>query len=100
MSKIGVPMLRDLQPCRYPHPVVFCDVVKKAHQGGCAARPAYDSAVQSDRHHLGRYLSLGVENVKAILQICKKLVAATKALCVDETHIIGVEGVRYDQVGP
>src|SRR5882672_959071 len=93
MRKIGVPMLRDLQPRRHPYLLVTRDVIKEPHQRRRAAWTANHAAMQADRHHLGRRLAFGIEYVEAVLEIGEELIAAAEPLRVDEAHVIGIETV-------
>src|SRR6202158_2886037 len=97
MREIGVPVLRDLQPRRYPDPLMIHDVVEKPHQRRRAPGTSDDAAVQAHRHHLGRGLAFGVKNVKTVLHIRAKLVAAAEPLRVDKAHVVGIEAVGNNQ---
>src|SRR5258708_35830899 len=86
VRQISVPVLRDLQPRRYPDLFMGHDVVEKPHQRRSTARPADDAAMQAHRHHLWRGFALRIQHVKTVLEIGEKLVAAAKTLRVDKTH--------------
>src|ERR1700730_11468986 len=100
MGKIFVPVLSDLQPRRHPDALMLHDIVEKPHQRGRAPGTSGDAAVQAHRHHLGRGLAFGVQHVETVLQIREKLIAAAKSLRVDKTHVVGIETVANNQMGP
>src|SRR5260370_13895441 len=83
MGEVGVPVLRDLQPGRHPHPLMLQDVVEKPQQRGRAAGTSDHAAMQADRHHLGRSLAFGIKHVETILTISAELIPAAKTLRVD-----------------
>src|SRR5216684_8911006 len=100
IRKIGVPMLRDLQPCRHPDSLMTHDVIKKPPERRRAARTADHAAMQAYRHHLRRRLAFGIEHVEAVLEIGEELIAAAEPLRVDEAHVVGIETVGNNQMRP
>src|ERR1700704_3333672 len=90
---LAMPMPRDIEPCRDPHPVARGSIVEKAHERRGASGPSDQPAMQPDRHHLGRILAFGIEHVEGILEIVEELVAAAETLRIDEPHVIGIERI-------
>ena len=95
---LAMPMLGDVEPARDPHALARGNVVEKSRQTRGASGAARKPAVQPDRHHLGRALALGVEQVEYILEIGEEVFAGVEALGIDEAHVVGVERVRNDEV--
>jgi hypothetical protein len=56
------PVACDIDASTEPYPVVALEVVEKARQRRRTPGSPDESAVQTDRHHFGRDLSLGVED--------------------------------------
>ncbi|MOA39965.1 hypothetical protein D3C78_1617880 [compost metagenome] len=54
--------------------------------------------MHADRQHLWRLCPFGVQHVEAVFQIGKELLAGVKPLWRGKAHIVGLEGIGYDQV--
>ena len=93
-----VPMSRNLEARRRPHPVEFADVIQETRQPRRPAGAAGKPAVQPDRHHLRRIGAFVVEEVERVAQIGEECFALGKALRVDEPHVVGIERVGDDEV--
>jgi len=63
-----MPMPRDIEPRRDPHPIALVNVVEKNASGGHTSGPPDQPAVQPDRHHLGRISPSAIEHVEASLR--------------------------------
>ena len=94
-----MPVARDVDAPAHPHPVVVADVVDEAGEGCGPARPAGQPAVQPHRHHPGRLRPFLVEDVEAVPEVGEELVARVEPLRGREPHVVGIEGVRDDEVG-
>lgn len=94
------PVVGDLLPGADPHLVVLLDIVKETLQRAETARTPKQSAVHPHGHHLRRGFTLGVQHVKAVFQIGIKLLRGVEPLGGGEAHVVGVEGIRHDQVRP
>src|SRR5436853_538262 len=94
----GVPMARNIDaPCD-PHPLALANMVEETNESRGTAGPPGEAAMQADRHHLGCMLAFGIEHVERVSQIDEQVVGVAKTLRIDEPHIVGVEGVRNNQV--
>src|SRR3981081_3220539 len=91
VREVGVPVLRDLQAGRHPHALMIHDVVEKSHQRSRAARAADDSAMQANRHHLGRRLAFSIQYVETVFEVGEELRAATQTLGVEQPHTRGTQ---------
>src|ERR1700683_2298331 len=98
VAVLAMPMARDIEARGNPDAVLAADVVDEPRHRCRASRPPSQAAVQADRHHLGRGLALGVEGVESVAQISEEIVAARKALRIDEAHVIGIETVGNDHM--
>ncbi|AIM20687.1 amidohydrolase [Serratia sp. SCBI] len=94
------PVVRYLLPRTDPHPFVLLDIIEKTLQRAKTPRPAQQTTVHPHRHHLRRLLALSVQHVEAVFQIGVKLLGGIKPLSGGETHVVGVQRVRNDQVRP
>src|SRR5262249_21138859 len=68
-----VPMVSDVDPATDPHAIIFFDVIQKSLERHKPAGAAQKSTVQPNRHHLRSLLSFGVQHIKRIPQIGKKM---------------------------
>ena len=77
------PMCCDLLSCRYPdisRLFLLLDVLNKVLQRFKATWPSYDSAVQSNRHHLWlTTLAFFQEHVESILEVCAQMGSGREA---------------------
>src|SRR4029453_18800308 len=92
------PMVGDVEAATKPHPFVALYIIEEASQGCRPPRTSDEATVQTDRHHFGSGFTLGIEDVEAIPQIGEELLAAIKPLVGGESHIVGVQRIRNDQV--
>ena len=69
------PVPRDVHPPADPHPVALLHVVEKTAQSGEASGPPDQTTVQSDGHHLGPRVALGVEHLEGVPQVLEELLA-------------------------
>ncbi len=93
------PVIGDLFPCGEPDPVVFREMFQGAFQCHCAPRTPNETTVQADRKHLGRTFGpLGIEHVKAILEIALKLITVRVSRLNRKAHVVAVHRVRHDQL--
>src|SRR5271166_4681735 len=97
---LAVPMPRDIDPACNPDIVAFPDIIEKTNERAGAARSSHQTAMQPDRHHLGRPFSLGVQHVQCVLEIGEELTTVAEPLRVDESHVIGVERVWNNEMRP
>ena len=92
------PMVGDVKAATEPYPFVALYIIEEAGQGCRASGTPDEATVQTDRHHFGSGFTLGIEDVEAILQVGEKLIAAIKPLVGGESHVVGVQRIRNDQV--
>src|SRR5262245_36715984 len=95
---LAMPVPCDVQSRRKPRPLARGGVIEKTCERGCASRAPDQPAVQSDGHHFRRLLAFGIERVECVLEIGKEVIAGAETLCVDETHVVGVERVGNDEM--
>ncbi len=88
-------MPRDLGASRHPHAFSSVHVRKEAVERTCAARPAHDAAVETDRHHPAALL---VELFERVDEVIVELVGRHEPVDEQELEVVGVERVRDDQV--
>jgi len=88
-----VPMLRNCIAAAYPYIIVPQNILDKSFQRLNAPRSADNAAVQTYVQHLGRKFTFGIERIKTVFEIGKKLVATIKSLRRRKTHIVAVERV-------
>src|SRR5262249_19144754 len=97
-AMLALPMARDIDPARNPHVAAWGEVIEKTNESPCPAWASNQPAMQPNRHHLGRAFALAIEHVEGVLEICKQLIPGAETLRVDETHIVGIERVRNDEM--
>ena len=92
------PVVGNLLTSADPNLVVLLHIIEETLQRAEAARAPQQAAVHPDGHHLRRAGPLGVQHVEAVFQIGVKLLGSIEPLGGGKAHIVGVEGIRYDQV--
>ena len=92
------PVVGDLLTGTDPYLVVLLDIVKETLQRAETARTPQQPAMHPHGHHLRRGFPLGVQHVKAVFQVGIKLLRGVEPLGGGKAHVVGVEGVRHDQV--
>src|SRR5690606_30313756 len=92
------PVTRYVDAAAYPDALVPLHMVQETLQAGKTPRPAHQATVQTDRHHLGRMLALGIQHVEGILEISVKVVARVEALRCSKAHVVAIQGIGYDQL--
>jgi len=77
-------------------------VMWSTRRWSAAKRPGRPTtrAWQADREHLGLGRTLGMEDVEGVAAVGEELVAGAEALWRGEPHVVRVERVRDDEVGP
>jgi Integrase core domain len=89
-----VPMARNVDASCDPHAVALRNMVEETNESGGAAGSPGEAAMQADRDHLGCMLAFGIEYIERVSQIAEEVVRAAKSLRIDESHIVGIKGVR------
>ncbi len=92
------PVPRDVHAPAHPDPVVPFDVIEKTEQSRKPAGPPQKPAMHADGEHLRVLRALGVQDIESVAQIGEELLAGIEALRGGEPHVVGVEGVRDDEV--
>src|SRR5271169_4929530 len=92
------PMLGDLASSADPHTVASRDVIEKLDEPGDPAGAAGQPVVQSQRHQLGMVGALRVHDLEAIDHVAGKIIAGRETAIFVEPVVIGLEGIRNDQV--
>ena len=93
-----VPMSSDIHPTRHPRIVKLLDIVQEPRQCRSSAWPTDQTAMQANRHHLRRGLSLLPQVIKRIFQVRVELITRVKPLRRGEAHIVHIQCVRNHQV--
>ena len=96
----GDPVPGDVHALADPDPVVPEDEVEESHQRRGTRRVARQPTVQTHREHLRGLRSLRIEDVEGIPQVGEELLPRVEALGGGEAHVVGVQGVGHDEVGP
>src|SRR6516162_4766952 len=95
-----VPMVSNVDPATDPHAIIFFDVIQKSLERHKPSGAAQKSTVHPNRHHLRSLLPFGVQHIKRIPQISKKMFSRVEPLWRGEPQVIRVQGVGYNQVRP
>src|SRR5579872_2497992 len=78
LYRIGMglrPMPRYIDAPAHPDPVMGRDVIEETAQGGKAAGPADQAAMQPDRQHFRGLRALLIEDVETVFEIGQELLA-------------------------
>src|SRR5699024_1566822 len=94
----GAPMAGDLFTLADPDLVVGLDIIHESGQRGGTCRMTGQAAMQADRHHLRLGLAFFVQEVERVLHVSEILIAGIEALYLDIAHIVGIQGVRDNQL--
>src|SRR6516164_10069722 len=92
------PMLGDLASGADPHTVAGGDVIEKLDETGDPSGAAGQPVVQRQRHQLGMVGTLRIHDLKAIDHVAGKIIAGREAAILIEPVVVGLEGIRNDQV--
>ena len=96
LMRMGLgPMIGDCFAGGEPNALMALCIFNEPLQRGGAAWPANQPTVQADGHHAP---ALYVERVETVFEVVKKLIARVKSLGGGKAHVIGVEGVGYNQL--
>src|SRR5471032_2909549 len=92
------PVPRDINPPRHPYTIILLDVIEETLQRTEASRAAQQPAMHADGQHFRRFAAFFVKYVERVAQVSEKLLGRVETLRRGETHVIGVERVRHDQL--
>ena len=89
-------MTGDIHPAAEPDIVLGAGVFDEFFERLEATRSSDNAAMEPNRHHFGLGLTFGVERIKTIFEIIKKLVAGIETLRGGKSHIVGIKRVGHN----
>src|SRR5262249_8460933 len=92
------PMLGDLASGADPYSFAGADMVEELDEPGDPARSAGQAVVQCQRHQLRMLGALSIHDLKAVNHVAGKILASRKAAVFVEPVVIGLKGIRNDQM--
>ena len=97
---LAPPMLCDVSPGAKPNPIVLLRMLQELDQSNRLGWPANEAIVQIDRHHLGMFGALFIEQIEAIHHVAGEAVGGAKAGILVESIVVRLEGRRDHKVAP
>src|SRR5262245_13545743 len=92
------PVARDVLAARKPSSALLLHVLQHLLEAADPRRAADDPRVQPDREHLWLVCAFLPEPVERVDDVPGEIGPAHESIAVEETHVVGIEGVRQHEM--